>query len=461
MIVGCIGLYGERVEQALVGIRRLRPYVDRYVVVVDESVTEEQKQLLQSVGCEVYFHPWEDSTVRMRNQYLQKCQHGDWVIVHDADEWFSESFCEMVREIVQEAEKQGVGLLLINSHDTTTRLDGRVDSSKSSFYKNLVFHYVGNVYYEGAGEGEEEKRAGWHEVLKMPPGTKGMQLPDHFWYEHVKEEHEVWERACRNVWTCGGGNDVREKNPSWKPLREICASIGIKTWPELRGYLRRGKVDLRLKEWFWENRYEGFDWQHEMMEGGRWYFEYLHPEEAEFPDGRVWKAVFEVEPGSPVEVMRYVEQCYMDVLHRHADQQGKEVYTKAILEGRLKREALPMILQQSPEYQEKFLKQLGAPVPLPPTPQPPTVPPPTGPSEMVRMPVPVNVDVRLTEDLFFEALKRSKLWWTLKPRLDVGKWLEEELGEEGWKALQERFYREPRPTLEELLRTGLKRRKGS
>jgi len=452
MIVACIGLYGERVEQALVGIRRLRPHVDRYVVVVDETVTEEQKQLLHTEGCEVYFHPWEDSTVKMRNQYLQKCQHGDWVIVHDPDEWFSETFCENVRKITADAEKiPGTVILLINSHDTTRRLNGTIDSSKSSFYKNNCFHYNTDMYYRGVGEGEEEFKAGWHEILTGPVGQlKTIQLPDEYWYEHVKEEQEVWERAMRNVFICGGGNDRRESNPSWKPLRELCEALGLDSWPKLREYMRKGGVDPGLKEWFWENRFEGMDYDHEEMEGGRWYFEYLHPEEAAFPDGRVWKPILEVQKGSPVEVMRYVEETYMEVLHRHADQQGKEVYTKAILEGRLQREALPMVLQQSPEYQEKFLQRLGVP-PRPEVPPERLAQAPILPVERIRMPVPVNVDVHITESLFIEALKRSQLWAEVKPRLDVGTWLEGELGEEAWRGLQVWLY-SGKPTLKGFLK---------
>lgn len=453
MIVACIGIYGERLEQALVGIRRLRPHVDRYVVIVDETVTDEQKQLLHAEGCEVYYHRWEDSTVKMRNQYLQKCQHGDWVIVHDPDEWFNEAFCEDVRKVTAEAEKMpGTVILLINSHDTTRKLNGTLDSSKSSFYKNLIYHYNTDMYYRGVGEGEAEFKAGWHEILTGPTGElRTVQLPDKYWYEHVKDEQEVWERAMRNVFICGGGNDRREDNPSWKPLRDICATLGLDTWPKLRDYLRKGGVDAKLKEWFWENRFEGMDYDHEEMEGGRWVFEYLHPEEAAYADGRVWKPVLEVVQGSKTEVTRYVEETYLKVLHRHADQEGKEVYAKAILEGRLTREALPLVLQQSLEYRERFLAQAQAPRVAPVRP-PEVTPSPSMEVERMRVPVPVNVDIQLTETVLVEALRRSKIWWKIKPRLDLGLWLEQNLGEEQWKKLTEWMYAHPSLTLQEFVK---------
>jgi len=385
----------------------------------------------------VYFEPWLDSTVAMRNAYLERCQTDDWIVVHDPDEWFNEQFCKNVREICKKAEEKGFDILLINSHDIQMNFKrrcprcGYIDENqakrcpecntlmeiirdqfvksdrKSTFYKNLIFRKREGTHYEGVGTSPEEKEFGWHETLIIPGTVKAVRLPDKYYYEHRKWEYEDWERSLRNVYVCGGGNDSRDRNPSWRPLREICDSLGIKNWPQFREYLRKGNIDPRLKEWFWRNRFEGFDYDHEELHGGLYYFWWLHPEEKVFPDGRVWEPVFEVPKGSPAEVMRYVEDTYMKVLGRHADQEGKEAYTRAILEGRLRREDLPLIL--------------------------------------------VNVDVRISEDLFVQALMRSKTFWEkIKPRLDIGEYLEEGLGER-WKELQLWFYSE-RPTLKKFIK---------
>ena len=151
MIIACIGMYGERVEQATVGIKRLRPHVDRYVCIIDESVTEDQKQSLRDLGCEVYFHPWEDSMVKMRTQYLEKCQTDDWIVVHDPDEWFCEKFCEDVKEICEKAEKDDIALLLINSHDILYQEDKAKTESISDFFKNLIFQKREGTRYIGVG----------------------------------------------------------------------------------------------------------------------------------------------------------------------------------------------------------------------------------------------------------------------------------------------------------------------
>jgi len=404
MLVAAIGLYGERVKQALVGIKRLIPNVDRYVVIADESVTKKQIKELKSVGCEVYVHPWLDSMVKMRNQYLQKVQTNDWVIVHDPDEWFNEAFCKDARNLCKKAEANGFHLLLINSHDATIKEDGSRDESISDYFKNLVFHKTEGTHYEGVGEVKEV-----HEQLIIPGLTQALRLPKKYWYEHTKYWWEVWERAARNTFIAGGGNNRGEQNPSWKPLRRICSELELETWPQTRAYFRKGKIDKRLLEWLWENRFEGWDFDHEEMEFGRWYFEYLHPEEAKFEDGRVWQPVTEIKEGSPQEVMQYVENIYMQLLGRHADQPGKEAYTKAILEGRLRREDLPQLLKQSAEY----LSKVG------------------GPMEAVKIKVPVDVKVKLNETLIVEALSKSKTFWTvIKPKLDLGNFLEVALEEE-------------------------------
>jgi len=421
MIVACVGIYGERVGQALIGIKRLQPHVDRYVVVADETVTEDHIQALKDAGCEVYIHRWEDSMVKMRNQYLDKVQTDDWVIVHDPDELFNERFCEDVKKIIAEVDSKPIDLVLINSHDIDIRKDGSSDERASDFFKNLIFRKRAGTHYEGVGQVKEV-----HETLVIPGLQQQVNLDKRiYWYQHTKYWWEVWERAARNVFIAGGGNNVGEINPSWRPLREICSELGLINWPLVREYFRKGNIDSRLKKWLWINRFEGFDWQHEMMEFGRWYFEYLHPEEAEG-----WKPVLELRQGSPAEVMRYIEECYMKILGRHADQPGKEAYATAILQGQIRREDLPDVLKRSREYVEKFGK---------------------APSETVKIQVPVNVQIGLTEGIIIDAISKSKTWHEkIKPRLDVGLFLEIAL-EQDWKKFQKWFY-EKQPDLKQFIR---------
>ena len=392
----CQGTYAERIPQTKACLERIAPHVDECVIIADETITFEQARELgeihPSVG--VASHPWEDSMPKMRNQYLEKCSLGDWVIVSDPDEIFCEEFCRNIREICRKAEENGIGLLLINSHDIWQRVDGNRSESVSNFFKNLIFRYWEGVRYEGVGA---EKTV--HETLILPPDTKTVALPRKYYYEHLKTEVEVWERAFRNVWIAGGGNNVGEKNPRWSRLRFITHFLELKTWPQVREYLRTGNIDSELRKWVVDCRLEkGWDWQNEMQDCFRFY-KVLHPGEME---GLEIPENLKPFPGSPPEVTAFVEKTYLEVMGRHADDRGKTAYANAILEGKLRREDLAGHLKRSTEYQEKFAPQLSEPG-----------------RETMKVTVPVNVSVDLTYDMVIKALMQSNIWWEqLKPRLD-------------------------------------------
>jgi len=398
MIVFYTNLYEERVEQGIECIRRILPAVDRAVVLVDQSVTEESKERIRSLNSKIILKPyiWKDDFVQARNIALDAIREIDpyaWVVCADPDEWFCEEFVKDLRKILEEAEKQKANLLLINSHDITTHPDGRVDETVSNFFKNLIFKLSPEVRYEGVG-----KERTVHETLVIP-NAKTITLPRRYYYEHHKSMVDVWERAFRNVYIAGGGNNVGDTNPRWKPLREICERLGLKSWSEVRDYLRKGNIDKELLEWIIDCRLEyGWDWQNEMQDCFR-YYKALHPEELEG---------YEIPPdlkpayGSPPEVMAWVEKCYLDVFGRHADDQGKQYYTNLILQGKLKREDLPKVLRDSPEYLEKF----------------------GGNEENLRALVPIDVDIRLSERVFVEVMMKSNIWFNeIKPKLDVGKFV--------------------------------------
>lgn len=55
------------------------------------------------------------------------------------------------------------------------------------------------------------------------------------------------------------------------------------------------------------------------------------------------------------ELEKYIEECYMEILRRCSDPNGKEHYTKGILEGKYRWEDLPSIFRGSEEY--KSLKK--------------------------------------------------------------------------------------------------------
>lgn len=393
MIVGCTGTYGERIEQTLKGVRALRPYVDRMVVIIDETVSKKQIKELEKAGAEVYMHPWEDSMVKMRNQYLQKLQAGDYAVCFDPDEVYDEKFCKDVRKIIAKAEENNYGMMTIGVHDETLMNDGSVSKSVSGFKKPWIFKKNLGVHYEGIGETKNV-----HEMPVLAPNTKIGNLPDEYFYTHYKLEWQIWERASRNVFMAGGGGNVGARNREWVRLREICKELGIENWTQARAYFRKGRIDARLRQWIIDNRFDGADYEHEMQDFFRWY-QYLHPEELEGfkAEKRDARPQINVQ-----ELVDHVKALYLRIVGEEMPEEDLKQLVSAIIQGKIKKENLPRVFE---DYRIQ-VKPKGA--------------------EKVRVAVPVDVDVRVTEDLFERALLKSKLYWTkIKPRIDLGKALED------------------------------------
>jgi len=274
MIVFCQGTYGERVDQTMECVRRVRGHVDKIIIIVDQTICENDRNRIRALGAEVQYRRWNDNFPEMRNHYLNLCRTNDWICVSDPDEWYCERLCNDLRALTTECDKRGFTSLFVNSHDIWHNPNGEIRCElKSSFYKKLIFKKLPGTRYNGVG------RAGnVHEHLSIPNETHH-QIEDKYFYEHHKYDYEVWERAGRNVFIGGGGDNVGSGNPSWRKLRQICESLGIHNWTTMRDYMRKGSIDPRLKRWLVDNSWDRNNYEHEMMEMGKWYFEYLHPEE--------------------------------------------------------------------------------------------------------------------------------------------------------------------------------------
>jgi len=348
-IVYCMMFYGERVAQVKKCLKRVAPYVQRCVLVHDGTVEasdmEELFQLSQQKA-EFVYRPWEDHFSKARNAYLEHVNEGEWVLVSDPDELFSLSFLEDIRAILTEAEKQGINILGMNSHDITTELDGRITKTVSQWYKQLVFKMEEGVRYVNKV----------HETLL--PGLHGWRIenlnPQYYYYNHIKNMVEVKERGARNVFIGGGGLCVLEMNPMYQQwhrwatlhLRELG---GVADWPHMRAYIRKGNIHPDLKQIFIIHRNDnGWDWENESRDPFLWY-KALFPDEMKEWDSNPGPP----SKGSPPEVMAFVEEQYLQILGRPADAVGKQHYTGAIVSGIIEREELPAILKASDEYQEK------------------------------------------------------------------------------------------------------------
>lgn len=363
-IVYCMNFYNERIPQVLNCLERALPYVDRVVLVYDQTVDPDVDLTAISIALidlgfsqqdvskiEYIYRKWDDHFSRQRNAYLgfdpPHINEGEWVIVSDPDELFCEEFLKDMHMIFEDAEKAGINQLGINSHDVTTQLDGKVETVVSDWFKQLIFKFEEGVRYVGCV----------HETLL--PGVTGWRpgnLDKRYFYEHIKSMLEIKERGARNVFCGGGGNNVKDKNPMYVEWHKISDRIGIGAdWPRMREYMREGCIDDELKRLIIDHRNDsGWDYQNESRDPFIWY-KALHPLELEGYESKP-------EPpskGSPPEVMSYVESQYKEILGRDADTKGKQAYTDAILRGVIPREDIPKILMNSEEYKQKHTNKEG------------------------------------------------------------------------------------------------------
>jgi len=343
-IVYAMNFYEERMPQVKQCIERVRPYVDRCVLVYDDTVTEESKKWLKQWGCELYYRKWDNHFSKQRNAYLEPINEGEWVLVSDPDELFCTELLKDLRKILTEAQKSGINILGINAHDITTELDGRVTRSVSDWFKQLLFQYEEGVRYVGCV----------HETL-LPSvhGWRAANLDKRYYYEHIKSMIEIKERGARNVFCGGGGNNVKDKNRMYVELHRWADKHMFTDWPAVRAFIRtHGTASITWQELkgiiITHRNDSGWDWENESRDFFLW-CKALFPEEfAEW-----FSTPTQPSEGSPPEVMAYVEEQYLKVLGRNADDVGKQEYMRAILQGRIKREELPKILENSEEYKTK------------------------------------------------------------------------------------------------------------
>jgi len=214
-------------------------------------------------------------------------------------------------------------------------------------------------------------------------------------------------------------------NPFWVELRRICRALGITNWTKFEKVLKEGNVQTELLSWLmWALQAPPTDYGVETRETAKYYFA-LHPDEITPEIKKLLENPPKLTP--EVELENYIRSCYFKVLGRHPDREGLESYKREILAGRLRREDLPKVLMASPEYREK-MKLI---------------------SERVKLQVPVDVNVRLTDELIIQALQRSEKWFSeVKPRLDLGSLIGKYVDESFWVW----FYRsKDKITLKELI----------
>ncbi|MGD9161223.1 MAG: glycosyltransferase, partial [Desulfobacteraceae bacterium] len=117
-----------------------KDYVDE-LIIVDTGSTDSTVDIAKKYTDKIYFHPWENSFSKARNQALSYAT-GDWVFQIDGDEELMEGSGELLRKTVQEAVNEDV----INVKLLCSYSDG---AKTSMHYFERIFRNNGIIHYEG------------------------------------------------------------------------------------------------------------------------------------------------------------------------------------------------------------------------------------------------------------------------------------------------------------------------
>ena len=288
----------DRLSSVRHHIERVLPYVD-VAVVVDNGSTDGSREWLRAQEKVILVErQWNDSFVEGRNTYLraidQYAKREDTqdivVCVADDDELYSDALLQDLHQIASMMWEEDLNLLRVRSRSVETDWQGKVMwSNWDDWHKPLIMAWEPGMSYVGIGRSEV------HEDLRIPSGRRERLLEDggKYYYDHVKPHGEIWLRGIRNFFAGGGGPNLGEANPLWRPFRAMVKEIAeVENAAEFVKYLRAGGIHPRVLDWFTQYRKLGTphdptlpmwpgwpDGTSEVREGWLAYYVYLHPEE--------------------------------------------------------------------------------------------------------------------------------------------------------------------------------------
>jgi glycosyltransferase involved in cell wall biosynthesis len=269
-ITYCMMTY-NRLYETMQCIARVKPYVDRVVVVDGGSNDDTIITLRNYDGVELYLHPWEDNFPQQRTNYLTHAGEDnggtDWVLVSDPDELFSVDALKNMRKEIESAGPYN--MLAFESNSVSMKGPKIVHHRQDKYWKALLFKWNKGIHYIGNP----------HETLVIEKGHRVKNLPYH--YYHIKQDNVTWHRGARNAWVGGGGPNMGERQKLWKPFKDLVkAKTGIESWVDFDKYMIKGNIDSEIRDQLIEFRKEvGYDGSSEWREFYKTYFRIYHPEE--------------------------------------------------------------------------------------------------------------------------------------------------------------------------------------
>lgn len=133
-------------ENLAKSIKSLKNQVNE-IVVVDTGSTDNTIVVARKLGARVYSFPWQDDFSKARNFALSKAK-GDWLILLDADEYFTDKTAGNIRQVIRQA-KQIDGLLvqLVNFDVDKAEVQNYFNALRI-VRKQIGLHYEGLIHEE-------------------------------------------------------------------------------------------------------------------------------------------------------------------------------------------------------------------------------------------------------------------------------------------------------------------------
>lgn len=148
-------------ENLVKSIKSLKKQVNE-IVVVDTGSTDNTIVVARKLGAKVYSFPWQDDFSKARNFALSKAK-GDWLVLLDADEYFTANTAGNIRQIIHQAQQADALLIQMVNYD--------VDKAEVQdyFYQLRIVRNQQGLHYEGK----------IHEELKLSEGKsmKFLRIP--------------------------------------------------------------------------------------------------------------------------------------------------------------------------------------------------------------------------------------------------------------------------------------------
>ncbi|MBU2621296.1 MAG: glycosyltransferase [Proteobacteria bacterium] len=127
----------------------VKDWVDE-IIIVDTGSEDDTVKIARHFTDKIYFHPWEGSFSKARNQAMQYAT-GDWIFQIDGDEEMMESNGELLRDVVASAGNADAFLVTLISTYANGRKTARHNFERL-FRNNGVIHYESIVHNQVVGQ---------------------------------------------------------------------------------------------------------------------------------------------------------------------------------------------------------------------------------------------------------------------------------------------------------------------